>query len=105
MQWNNEILNAALMLFLDWDWYSVEQLNPLLRQKYPMLNEDEASAYSQLSREITHYAFDQIEAAYVERIPWPEAYQNIMSKYPGVDENSYLRLNSKGHYYAWRNNG
>jgi hypothetical protein len=27
MQWNDEILNGALMLFLDWDWYSVEQLN------------------------------------------------------------------------------
>jgi hypothetical protein len=37
--------------------------------------------------------------------PWPEAYQNIMSKYPGVNEESYLRLNAKGHYYAWRNNG
>jgi hypothetical protein len=100
MQWNDEILNGALMLFLDWDWYSVEQLNPLLREKYPQISEAEATAYSQLVREITHYAFDQIEAAYVERISWPEAYQNIMSKYPGVTEESYLRLNAKGHYYA-----
>ncbi len=105
MQWKDEILNAALMLFLDWDWYSVEQLNPLLMEKYPALSEEEASAYSQLSREITHYAFDQFEAAYVGRIPWPEAHQNVMSKYPGISEDSYLRLNAKGHYYAWRNNG
>jgi hypothetical protein len=93
------------MLFLDCDWYSAEQLNPLLREQYPEMSEAEATAYSQLGREITHYAFDQIEAAYMERIPWPEAYQNIMSKYPGVTADSYLRLNAKGHYYAWRNNG
>ncbi len=105
MDLNDEILNGALMLFLDWDWYSVEQLNPLLREKYPTLSEAEATAYSQLAREITHYAFDQIEAAYVGGISWPEAHQNVMSKYPGVSEDTYLRLNGKGHYYAWRNNG
>ncbi len=105
MQWNNEILNVAVNLFLDWDWYSVEQLSPLLREKFPALSEAEASAYSQLAREITKYAFDQIEEAYVERISWPEAHENVMSKYPGLSEDNYLRLNAKGHYYAWRNNG
>ncbi|HEX8237596.1 MAG TPA: hypothetical protein VF600_16685 [Abditibacteriaceae bacterium] len=105
MQWDDEILNVALEMSLEWGHNLTKPINARLIARYPALSEAEATNYDQVCREIKSYAFDQIEAAYVQRIPWHEARQSIMGKYPGLSEDSYLRLNSQGHYYAWRNNG
>jgi hypothetical protein len=105
MQWNDEILNVALNMSLEWGENHRKPINARLLARFPMLSEAEVESYNQVCREIQSYAFDQIEAAYVKRISWPEAHQNVMSRYPGLSEERYGRLNSQGHYYAWRNNG
>ena len=102
---NEEVFNAALEMSLEWGENFHKPIQERLRQRFPAVSQDEADELNKVCRELTSYAFDQVELAYLKKIPDREVGANIRARYPLVNADSMARLWSQGQYYAWHGNG
>ena len=101
---NEEIFNAALEMSLEWG-ENFHKPMDRVRAAYPAVTQAEADELNKVCRELTSYAFEQIELAYLKKIPDAEVGANVRARYPLVNADSMARLWSQGQYYAWHDNG
>ena len=102
---NAAIFNAALEMSLEWGENFHEPIQERLRQRFPVVSQEEADELQTVCRELTSYAFEQVEMAYLKKITGAEANASILARYPLVNEDSMGRRWSQGQYYAWHDNG
>src|SRR5260221_1814392 len=105
MQTDAQVLNTAMDMVLEWGEDFGKAINDRLRQQYPDVSAAEAEAYDRLCRDIKSYGFRQVELAYTNKLSGEEATQNMLAKYPQLNQDTLGRIWSHGQYYAWRESG
>ena len=103
---NDEIVNAALEMSLEWGPNWLQPINARLREKYPQLTEKEAESLNVWCAAVRTFAFDLVEKEYKDEqagkgIGSEAVQQEIRQKYPQVNAENLSHLYSQGMYYAW----
>lgn len=102
---DTEIFNVALDMTLEWGENFHKPIQERLCAAYPALSQAEADRLDSQCREAMHYAFGQIERAYVNEITGQAASANILARYSLVNKENMARMWAQGQYYAWKDNG
>lgn len=102
---DEEILNVALDMVLEWGENFGKPVMDRLRARFPDLTPAEAEHYDKIGRDIKSAAYNIVEKAYIATKSAGDSAAAIRAKYPLLSDDNISHLISQGMYYAWHDNG
>ena len=101
----NDILNVAMNLTLEWGKNWLSPVDDRLKGFFPNIGDDKAKRIDTYIKETRNDIFNIIEQYYLKELSDTQMKLKIKDKYPFMNNDNYTRLLSQGMYYAWKDNG
>lgn len=102
---NNEIMDIALELYLEFGDSNKELMYGRLRDMFPNLSDEYIERCYKLSCEVKENVYKIMDKLYLKEISEKAAKQQALNRYPFLNDKNYIRLYNLGVCSAWRKYG